>query len=106
MHVRPRRAGAGRAARAAARAHRAPPPGGPAVPDQGGKIYLYNHNPLLRQGYRGVTGIKTGYTVAAGRCLVATVRRGQVRLGVVLLHSPDPGTQARKLLDRGFRLAR
>ena len=72
-------------------------------PIKGGRIYLYNHNPLLRQGYRGVTGIKTGYTVAAGRCLVASVRRGQVRLGVVLLHSPDPGDQARKLLDRGFR---
>ena len=75
-------------------------------PIKGGKIYLYNHNPLLRQGYRGVTGIKTGYTAAAGRCLVATVRRGQLRLGVVLLHSPDPGTQARRLLNRGFRLAR
>jgi D-alanyl-D-alanine carboxypeptidase (penicillin-binding protein 5/6) len=75
-------------------------------PIKGGKIYLYNHNPLLRQGYRGVTGVKTGYTVAAGRCLVATVHRGQVRLGAVLLHSPDPATQARKLLDRGFRLAR
>jgi D-alanyl-D-alanine carboxypeptidase (penicillin-binding protein 5/6) len=75
-------------------------------PIKGGKIYLYNHNPLLRQGYRGVTGLKTGYTVAAGRCLVATVRRGPVRLGVVLLHSPDPATQGRKLLDRGFALAR
>jgi serine-type D-Ala-D-Ala carboxypeptidase (penicillin-binding protein 5/6) len=75
-------------------------------PIKGGKIYLYNHNPLLRQGYRGVTGVKTGYTEAAGRCLVATVRRGRVRLGVVLLHSPDPGTQAKKLFDRGFRLAR
>jgi D-alanyl-D-alanine carboxypeptidase (penicillin-binding protein 5/6) len=75
-------------------------------PIKGGKLYLYNHNPLLQQGYRGVTGIKTGYTEAAGRCLVATARRGRVRLGVVLLHSPDPGTQARKLLDRGFRLDR
>jgi D-alanyl-D-alanine carboxypeptidase len=75
-------------------------------PIKGGKIYLYNHNPLLRQGYRGVTGVKTGYTEAAGRCLVATARRGRVRLGVVLLHSPDPGGQAKKLLDRGFRLAR
>ena len=75
-------------------------------PIKGGKIYLYNHNPLLQQGYRGVTGVKTGYTDAAGRCLVATVLRGRVRLGVVLLHSPDPGTQARKLLDRGFRLDR
>ena len=75
-------------------------------PIKGGKIYLYNHNPLLQQGYRGVTGVKTGFTDAAGRCLVATVRRGRVRLGVVLLHSPDPGTQARKLLERGFRLDR
>ena len=75
-------------------------------PVKGGRIYLYNHNPLLQQGYRGVTGVKTGYTEAAGRCLVATARRGRVRLGVVLLHSPDPGGQARKLLDRGFRLAR
>jgi serine-type D-Ala-D-Ala carboxypeptidase (penicillin-binding protein 5/6) len=73
-------------------------------PIKGGRIYLYNHNPLLQQGYRGVTGVKTGYTVAAGRCLVASARRGRVRLGVVLLHSPDPATQARKLLDRGFRL--
>ena len=74
-------------------------------PIKGGKLYLSNHNPLLRMGYPGTTGVKTGYTDAAGRCLVATARRGRVRLGVVLLHSYDPGTQARKLLDRGFRSA-
>ena len=45
-------------------------------PIKGGKLYLYNHNPLLRQGYPGTTGIKTGYTDAAGQCLVATARRG------------------------------
>jgi serine-type D-Ala-D-Ala carboxypeptidase (penicillin-binding protein 5/6) len=71
-------------------------------PVKGGKIYLYNNNPLLRAGYRGTTGVKTGYTEAAGRCLVATVRRGSRRLGVVLLDSPDPGTQARRLFDRAF----
>ena len=75
-------------------------------PIAGGKLYLYNTNPLLRTGYRGVTGVKTGYTVAAGRCLVATARRGRRRLGVVLLNSPEPGRQARRLLDRGFRLDR
>ena len=74
-------------------------------PIKGGRLYLYNNNPLLRMGYRGVTGLKTGYTDAAGRCLVATARRGPIRLGVVLLHSPDPATQARQLLDRGFRAA-
>ena len=45
-------------------------------PIKGRKLYLYNNNPLLRMGYRGTTGVKTGYTEAAGRCLVATVRRG------------------------------
>jgi serine-type D-Ala-D-Ala carboxypeptidase (penicillin-binding protein 5/6) len=75
-------------------------------PIKGGKLYLYNTNPLLRERYRGTTGIKTGYTIAAGRCLVATVRRGGTRLGVVLLHARDPGRQARRLFDRGFRLAR
>jgi D-alanyl-D-alanine carboxypeptidase (penicillin-binding protein 5/6) len=72
-------------------------------PIKGGHLWLYNNNPLLRQGYPGTTGMKTGYTDAAGRCLVATARRGPVKLGVVLLNSPDPGTQARKLLDRGFQ---
>ena len=46
-------------------------------PIKGGRLYLYNHNPLLRQGYPGTTGLKTGYTDAAGRCLVATARRGR-----------------------------
>ena len=75
-------------------------------PIKGRKLYLYNTNPLLRERYRGTTGVKTGYTVAAGRCLVATARRGRRRLGVVLLHARDPGRQARRLLDRGFRFAR
>jgi serine-type D-Ala-D-Ala carboxypeptidase (penicillin-binding protein 5/6) len=75
-------------------------------PIKGGKLYLYNNNPLLRIGYRGTTGVKTGYTEAAGRCLVATVRRGRRRLGVVLLDSPDPGRQAIRLLDRGFTSTR
>jgi D-alanyl-D-alanine carboxypeptidase len=75
-------------------------------PIKGGKLYLYNNNPLLRAGYRGTTGLKTGYTEAAGRCLVATVRRGGRHLGIVLLDSPDPGRQARRLLDRGFSRTR
>ncbi len=72
-------------------------------PIKGGKLYLYNHNPLLKQSYPGTLGIKTGFTDAAGRCLVAAVKRNGHRLGVVLLHSPDPGGQAVKLFDRGFR---
>ena len=73
-------------------------------PIKGGRIYLFNNNPLLRTGYPGTIGIKTGYTDAAGRCLVAAARRHGRRLAVVLLHSPDPGRQATQLLNRGFRL--
>jgi D-alanyl-D-alanine carboxypeptidase len=58
---------------------------------------------LLQRRYPGTLGIKTGFTDAAGRCLVAAVKRNGHRLGVVLLHSPDPAGQAEKLLDRGFR---
>jgi D-alanyl-D-alanine carboxypeptidase len=71
-------------------------------PIKGGRLYLYNNNPLLIYGYPGLTGLKTGYTEAAGRCLVATARRHGVDLGVVVLNSPAPGTQARDLLNRGF----
>jgi D-alanyl-D-alanine carboxypeptidase len=71
-------------------------------PIKGHKLYLYNHNPLLLEGYRGTTGVKTGYTDAAGACFVATATRGPVKLGVVLLDSPDIDRQARRLLDGGF----
>jgi D-alanyl-D-alanine carboxypeptidase len=72
-------------------------------PIKGGKLFLYNNNPLLIYHYPGTTGLKTGYTIAAGRCLVATAERGGVKLGVVVLNSNAPGTQARQLLDRGFQ---
>jgi D-alanyl-D-alanine carboxypeptidase len=71
-------------------------------PIQGGKLYLYNNNPLLIYGYPGITGLKTGFTDAAGKCLVATAERHGVRLGVVLLNSPDPALQARHLLNAAF----
>jgi D-alanyl-D-alanine carboxypeptidase len=71
-------------------------------PIKGGKLYLYNNNPIVVYGYPGADGLKTGYTLAAGKCLVATAERDGVRLGVVLLDSPNPGTEAQELLDEGF----
>jgi serine-type D-Ala-D-Ala carboxypeptidase (penicillin-binding protein 5/6) len=71
-------------------------------PIRGHRLYLTGHNPLIRAGYRGAIGLKTGYTAAAGRCFVGVARRGRRTLGVVLLHSPDPGRQATRLLDRAF----
>ena len=71
-------------------------------PIKGGKLYLTGHNPLMRLGYPGTIGLKTGYTDAAGRCFVGVARRGGRRLGVVLLDSRDPAKHAPKLLDAGF----
>lgn len=71
-----------------------------------GRLHVSSHNPLLRAGYPGTTGIKTGYTDAAGRCFVGTARRGGRHLGIVLLGSPDPGGQAQRVLDQGFRALR
>jgi D-alanyl-D-alanine carboxypeptidase len=75
-------------------------------PIKGGKLYLTGHNPLMRLGYPGAVGLKTGYTNEAGRCFVGVARRGGRRLGVVLLNSRDPSRHAPKLLDAAFARAR
>ncbi len=71
-------------------------------PIKGGKLWLYNNNPLLVLRYPGTDGVKTGFTDAAGECLVATARRGNRWLGVVLLHSGNTSAQAMALLNAGF----
>jgi D-alanyl-D-alanine carboxypeptidase (penicillin-binding protein 5/6) len=71
-------------------------------PIKGRKLYLSGHNPLIRAGYLGAVGLKTGYTAAAGRCFVGVARRHGRTFGVVLLDSPDPGKQAARLLDLAF----
>jgi serine-type D-Ala-D-Ala carboxypeptidase (penicillin-binding protein 5/6) len=75
-------------------------------PIKHGKLYLNSTNPLLRLNYKGTIGLKTGSTDEAGHCLVAVVRRGNRELGVVLLHSPDTGTQAEQLFNAAFKAAR
>jgi serine-type D-Ala-D-Ala carboxypeptidase (penicillin-binding protein 5/6) len=73
-------------------------------PIKGGRLFLSGHNPLLRLGYRGAIGLKTGYTYAAGRCFVGVARRRGHAFAVVLLDSPDPGKQAARLLNEAFAL--
>lgn len=73
-------------------------------PIKGGKLYLYNHNPLLKENYPGVIGVKTGYTDAAGKTFVAAVKHKGHRYGVVLLHSPDIRKQAEQLLQRAYEV--
>ncbi len=70
-------------------------------PIKGGRLVLYNNNPFIRAGDPTITGLKTGYTDAAGRCYVTTARRGGRHLGVILLDAPDPLAQIPKLLELG-----
>ena len=93
---RPRGAGARGAADAAAGAHRAPPRAVLPFPIKGGRLYLYNHNPLLRAGYRGTTGVKTGYTEAAGPLPRGhrAARRAAARRGPAALARPGPAGAA------------
>ncbi len=65
--------------------------------------HLWNHNRLLER-YQDATGIKTGYTVEAGQCLVASAQREQRELIAVVLDSQGEAVYdaARQLLDYGF----
>ena len=64
------------------------------------KTYL-NKNQLIGT-YRGADGVKTGWTTIAGHCLVASAHRGGTSLIAVVLHSPNPYGDARRLLNFGF----
>jgi serine-type D-Ala-D-Ala carboxypeptidase (penicillin-binding protein 5/6) len=75
-------------------------------PTKGGYLDLYNNNPFIRAGMPGITGVKTGYTDAAGRCYVTTASSGGRHIGVVLLHSPNPLDHVPALLRAGFNAER
>ena len=62
---------------------------------------LKNKNKILWQ-YDGGNGVKTGFTKAAGRCLVFSAERGGTQLVGVVLKCPGMWDEAKKLLDFGF----
>ena len=69
-----------------------------------GQFGLSNTNKLVRF-YDGTTGLKTGYTSAAGYCLSASAERGGMELVAVVLHcktSVDRFESAKALLNYGF----
>lgn len=60
-----------------------------------------NHNRLL-QLYSDCTGIKTGFTKKAGRCLVSSAERGGAQLICVTLNAPDDWNDHIALFEYGF----
>ena len=70
-----------------------------------GKVRVEKNTNELLGHYAGMTGIKTGWTSAAGGCLAASARRGGLELIAIVMHAESPEARfqdARKLLDYGF----
>ena len=71
---------------------------------KGKYVEVENTNELL-ETYAGATGLKTGWTMAAGGCLAASAKRNGVELIAIIMHAEDTETRftdARKILDYGF----
>ena len=69
---------------------------------------LNNTNELLGK-YTGANGIKTGWTSAAGGCLAASAKRGDVELIAVVMHSENQDTRfddVKELFNYGFERVR
>jgi len=71
-----------------------------------GNTEFRNSNLLLGE-YDGVDGLKTGFTNAAGRCLVATAYRDGRRIITVIMGATTPRRypETRRMLDFGFARA-
>lgn len=79
----------------------------PATADHDAHTWVTTNELLTDAPYSGVTGVKTGFTENAGRCLVFTATRPYGQLLGVLLNEPDSATRfsdAKALLDWGFAL--
>ena len=71
-------------------------------------ITQQNRNTLLWRD-ESVDGMKTGHTEAAGYCLVASAKRGDMRLVSIVLGAASDNTriaESQRLLDYGFRFFR
>ncbi|MDA3021152.1 MAG: D-alanyl-D-alanine carboxypeptidase [Actinomycetota bacterium] len=67
---------------------------------------IYNANRLLLSDYKGVIGLKTGFTTNAGRTFIGMARRGDRTLVVALMGIREASAEAaRKALTWGFKNA-
>ena len=66
-----------------------------------GERTFVNKNKML-YNYDGADGVKTGYTVKAGRCLVTSATRNGMQLISVVLNCSDMYERSQSLLNKGF----
>ncbi len=62
---------------------------------------LINKNKMLNE-FEGATGIKTGYTKKAGRCLVSSAKRGGIEFVCVVLNCAPMFEKSKTLLTSAF----
>ena len=67
------------------------------------KRHLYTKNKLLKSGFEGCLGVKTGFTDKAGRCFVAAAEREGVVLVCVVLNCGPMFEESENLLEACFR---
>ena len=68
----------------------------------GGQVRIFNNKNKILHLMGGGNGVKTGFTKAAGRCLVASAKRGDVQLIAVVLNVGDMWNACIDGMERAF----
>ncbi|MFO1311284.1 MAG: serine hydrolase [Burkholderiales bacterium] len=71
-----------------------------------GRVFSFDNTNALIGRVDGARGVKTGWTQAAGRCLVAYAERRGTSVMAVLLGAPDRWWDAVAMIETGFEEAR
>lgn len=69
--------------------------------NENNNFYFFNKNKVVYQ-YKYGTGVKIGYTRAAGRCLVASAEKDDVEIIVVVLNDSNWFSDSYKVFDYAF----
>ncbi|MCD8372363.1 MAG: D-alanyl-D-alanine carboxypeptidase, partial [Clostridia bacterium] len=68
-----------------------------------GKYRSFANKNKMLYNYEGANGIKTGYTVKAGRCLVSSAERGGMDVVCVVLNCSEMYERSMQILDNCFK---
>ena len=68
----------------------------------GGRSVAFHNNNALIGRLRGTLGVKSGFTVAAGKCVIAMVEREGHRVWLVLLNAPNRWWTADAMIEAAF----
>lgn len=69
----------------------------------GRRTFLLDNKNALIGRYPGAVGVKSGYTLKAGKCLIALAERDGASVLLVLLDAPDRWWSAVVILDEAFK---